>query len=310
MIYFYAEQTGPAFHLRGLTRFRVPVLSDRGADGVLDGAVVSPGYFDAMGFGLSAGRVFDAEALRPGGCRVAVVNQPAAELYFGGRAVGAAVIDGRGRRTTIVGTVHSPLLRTSQRAVEPTIYFPMTQDVEPRMTLMLGAREVDDEMLGAVRRRLAVVDGGRDEAVVTTLDAHLSRTALAPERIATILMATSAATALTLGVLGMYGAMSDSVRRRRREFALRIALGAQSWRVMAQVLSEGLRLAGAGALAGLIVSLLIAQALARLSPAAGTLNLLASLAGLIVLVAAVAIASVVPTRRALSADPLSIMRDN
>ena len=72
-----------------------------------------------------------------------MINQEAAELYFGGNAVGGAVIDGAGRRTEIVGVVHSTQLRTAQRRVEPTIYFPMAQDFRPRMSLILGARETN-----------------------------------------------------------------------------------------------------------------------------------------------------------------------
>ena len=115
-----------------------------------------------------------------------------------------------------------------------------------------------------MRRRLDDVPGGR-RPVVTTLDAHLSRTALASERIATMLVGASAATALTLGVLGMYGAMADAARQRRREIALRIALGAQGWRVIRQVLAEGLRLAGAGTVAGMLGSILVARWLARIA---------------------------------------------
>ena len=107
---------------------------------MLDANVVSASYFAAMGLSLIAGRVFPDDPA-PGGCRVGVINQEAAELYFGGNAVGGAVIDSAGRRTEIVGVVHSALLRTSQRRAEPAIYFPMAQDFLPRMTLILGARE-------------------------------------------------------------------------------------------------------------------------------------------------------------------------
>jgi putative ABC transport system permease protein len=240
-----------------------------------------------------------------------VINQEAAELYFGGRAVGAAVIDGAGRRTEIVGVVHAPLLRASQRRVEPAIYFPMGQDFLPLMTLILGAREPNDAMLASVRRAIEAVPGARPgDAVVTTLDAHLSRTALAPERIAAVLVGASAATALTLGVLGLYGAMTDAARQRRREIAVRIALGAQGWRVIRQVLAEGVRLAAAGTVAGLIGARLVARWLAGITPSAGAPTVWVWLAAPLVLVVAVAIASVLPARRALMVDPLTIMRDN
>jgi hypothetical protein len=306
-IFYYAEQIGTPEDRAGPATFRVPVLPAP-VSGVIDANVVSRRYFETAGLARVAGEAYP-ESPEPRGCRVGVINQEAAQLYFGGNAVGGAVIDGAGRRTEIVGVVHSPLLRTAQRRVEPTIYFPMAQDFLPRMTLVLSAREATDELLASVRRQLDAVAGGIP-ATVTTLDAHLSRTALAPERIATLLMGASAAMALTLGVLGMYGAMADSTRQRRREIAVRFALGAQRWRVIRQVLAQGLRLAAAGTVAGMLGSLVVARWLARFGPDAGTPTVWVWVAAPLALVGAAAIASVLPARRALTVDPLTIMRDN
>jgi hypothetical protein len=306
-IYYYAEQAGTPLEGDGPGRFRIPVGSTL-SSAMLDANAVSRSYFDAMGLTPIAGSVFPDDPV-PGGCRVGVINQEAAELYFGGNAVGGAVIDGGGRRTEIVGVVRSALLRTAQRRVEPTIYYPMAQDFRPRMTLILGTRDATAGMLAAVERRLDAVPGGRGPVMVTTLATHLGRTALAPERFATVLVGASAATSLALGVLGLYGAMAEAARQRRREIALRTALGAQRWRVIRQVLAEGLRLVGAGTVAGMVGSLLVARWLARLVPSAGLPTVWVWLAAPLVLLGAVAIASVLPARRALAADPLMIMRD-
>ena len=305
-IYYYAEQNGVPPDRKD-AHFRVPVRP-RQARGVLEASVVSQSYFYSLDLSPIAGKLF-SDDLPVHDCRVGVINQQAAERYFNGRAVGGAVIDGAGHRTRIVGVVQSPVLRTSQRRAEPAIYLPMSQDFQPRMTLLLNARTNDDRTLTAVRRALDLVPGGRSGSVVTTLEAHLSRTALAADRIATILVGAAAATALTLGILGLYGAMSDAARRRRREIAVRLALGAQSWRVIRQVLAEGIKLASVGAVAGLAGSLLVARWLSRVTPIAGGAPLWAWLAAPLVLMVSVAIASVLPARRAASVDPLTIMRD-
>ena len=185
----------------------------------------------------------------------------------------------------------------------------MAQDFLPLMTVIVKAREANDATLASVRRTLDSVGGGRSPAVVTTLEDHLKRVALAPERIAMVLVGASAATALALGVLGLYGAMADAARRRRREFGVRLALGAQSWRLIRQVLEEGVRLAVAGAAAGLLGSLIVARWLERITPSAGPLPLWVWLAAPLALLGAVAIASVLPARLALATDPLTIMRD-
>ena len=120
----------------------------------------------------------------------------------------------------------------------------------------------------------------------------------------------STATALALGVLGLYAVMADAARQRRREIALRIALGAQRWRVIRQLLAEAARLAGAGTVAGMLGSLLVARWLARITPTAGSPTVWVWLAAPLVLLGAVAMASVLPARRALMVDPLTMMRDH
>ncbi len=301
-IYYYADQTR-ILVASGTARFRIPVRLDA-SSAALDSNVVSAGYFAAMGWTLEDGRLF-ADDPR-GGCRVGVVNREAAELYFARNAVGAAVIDQAGRRTEIIGVVRSAPLRTFQRRVEPSIYFPMAQDFLLGMTLILEARQARDAILVDLHRRLEAVPGrGPAPVVVRTLESHLSQTALAPSRIATTLVAASAAMALSLGVLGMYGAMTDSARR-RREIAVRIALGAPGWRVIREVVSEGARLATAGTIAGMLGSILVARSLARITTDDGPVAVWVWVAAPLILIGAVVVAGVLPARRALTLDPITI----
>ena len=307
-IYYYAEQTATPLGHDGPARFRVPAPSEP-ARGVLDANVVSAGYFGVMGLTRVAGAVF-SDDVAPHSCRVGVLNEEAAELYFGGRAVGGAIIDDSGERTEIVGVVRSPLLRSSERRVQPAIYYPMAQDVQPRMTLILAAREATGAMVASVRQRLDEMTGGPPgRLIVTTLDAHLSATALATDRIATTLVGACAAAALMLGVVGLYGAVADAVRHRRREIAVRVALGAPGWCVVRLVLADGVRLAGAGTIAGMLGSLAVARWLTQIMPNAGSPTSCVWLAAPLVLTGVVAVASALPARWALGTDPLAIMRD-
>jgi ABC-type antimicrobial peptide transport system permease subunit len=185
----------------------------------------------------------------------------------------------------------------------------MRQDFMPRMMIMLGTSNATSELVAAVKQRIDAVPGGRDRASVITLDAHLARTALAAERIAASLVTTSAVMAIGLAVLGVYGALAESARYRRREMALRIALGAHGWRLVRQVLGDGMRLATAGALTGMAASALGAIWLRRIVPSAGAGAAWMWAVTPIVLFALVGVATIVPARRALSVDPLAIMRD-
>jgi ABC-type lipoprotein release transport system permease subunit len=292
--------------LDGEVTFLAPPAAEL-ESGLLDINLVSANYFDVMGLTLQAGELFEG---RGRGCRIGVVNEEAAARYFGGNAVGGAVIDANGRRTEIVGVVRSALLRSAQRLVEPALFLPVTQDYLPRMTAILAMSTARERTLEAIREKIAAVPGGRaDRLVVTTLDDHLSNTSLAPERIATTLVGTFAVIAIALGALGLYGLMADAARRRQREFAMRLALGAQGWRVVRLVMSEGMRLVAIGVTIGMLGSLLVARWLAAIVPSAGWPSPAIWIAPVVLLAGAVGLASVIPARRALSADLVSLMRD-
>ena len=274
----------------------------------LDVNVVSSNYFEVMGLATLAGRAFDHDHT---GCRVGVVNEEAASRYFGDQVVGSALIDRLGRRTTIIGVVRSIVLRAAQRAVEPALYLPVNQDFIPRMTMIMETGGASRSELRELHRRITLIPGGReDRVIVKTLDDHLSRTALAPERIATVLVGASAAIAVALGLLGLYGIMSDATRRRQREFALRIALGARGQHVIGQVIASGFRLVAAGTVAGMVGSLLVTQWISRITPSDEPLSPWIWASAPVTLAAAVLLAGVLPARKALGSDPLAIMRND
>ncbi|HEY6290458.1 MAG TPA: ABC transporter permease [Terriglobia bacterium] len=290
-------------------RFRAAVASELGW-AELETNVVSPGYLDAIGNKLIAGQGL-AGHKKSTECRIGIVNQEAADLYFDGNAVGAAVIDEQGRRTGIVGVVHSEPLGTFQRRAEPALYLPMSQDTLTRMSMMIRVRKVSGLLLDDLLRRLEAVPGHAPSPVlVRTFEAYLNQTSLAPLRIATLILGVSATMALLLSVLGLFGALNDAARQRRRELAIRIALGAQRWRVIGQVLGEGVRLAAAGTLAGMLASLALSRWMSGITRGSGWPALWVWLAAPIALAGVVTMASVLPARRALMVNPLMIMRED
>lgn len=309
-VYFdYSNHEGsPPQKVRNV-RFQTPIASEL-ASADFETNVVSPDYFDAVGGKVVAGQGFGGHS-KPTGCRSGIVNQEAADLYFGGNAVGAAVIDEQGRRTDIVGVVHSEPLGAFQRRAEPTLYFPMSQDVLTSMSMIVELRDVNGPTLADLRRRLDAVPGrGPSPIVVRTFKTYLNQTSLAPLRIATLLVGSSATMALLLSVLGLFSALSDAARQRRRELAIRIALGASRWRVIGLVLGEGVRLACVGALVGLLMSLASSREMSGITPGSGSPALWVWVAAPLALAAVVTIASVLPARRALMTNPLAIMHDD
>lgn len=306
-VYYYTDHSEVPDSIPG-AHFRAPAVSPL-ASARLSGNVVSPGYFNALGLSLLAGRQF-FEHQATGRARVGAVNQEAADLYFSGKPLGAGMIDEQGIRTEIIGVVRSRALGTFQQHAEPAIYFPMQQDCAQRMTLILDGSKVNKGTLADLRLKIESVPGGGSAPIrIETLDAHLARSALAPLRIATLLNSALAFLALVLSVLGLFSAQSDAERQGRRELALRIALGAQRWRIVLSVITGAVQISLAGTGIGILVSLLFLRVLASeisifSSPPVWVWLMVALLPA-----ATVIIASLIPAFRASLVDPLTIMRD-
>lgn len=289
--------------------FRVPLVPP--AAGIeLDENVVSANYFAALGMPFIAGQPFPNYQI-PGQGRVAVINQEAADLYFSGNPLGAGVIDENGVRTEIIGVVRSQTFGTFQQHAEPAIYFPMGQDCPPRMTLILKHSKWDRAVATRLRQRVEGVSGRASIPVaINTLDAQLTQSGLAGLRIATLIGGMSAATALLLGILGLLSAQTDAERRRRRERAIRIALGAQRWRIVFLVLQEAGQLVLVGTLIGTSLSFaLLRWLLADFSALAAPPFQVWLIAPLLP-AAAVLIACMLPARRASRISPSRIMRES
>ena len=178
------------------------------------------------------------------------------------------------------------------------------------MTMNVRTREGNSPTVADVERVIERVPGmGPAPPVIKTLETHLAQTSLAPLRIATMIFAASATLALLLSILGLFGALSDAARERRRELAIRIALGAQRWRVIRQVLGEGGRLGCAGVVIGTLASLLLWRPMTRIIPGDGSPALWVWFVAPLVLAGVVVIASFLPARGALIVNPLMIVRD-
>ena len=125
-----------------------------------------------------------------------------------------------------------------------------------------------------------------------------------------MLVAAFATIALLLAAVGVYGLISYSVAQRTREIGIRVALGAQPRQVLAQIMREGMKLAVVGVGLGLLSALAAGRALATFLfgvPATDPLTL-GSVAALLLAVAA--LATYIPSRRALGVDPLTALRSD
>ena len=305
--YNAADRTGATSKSITSVQYRAAVRSEL-PSAELDANVVSDNYFTALAIPVTAGKDFD-HRLR-GDCRVALVNREAADLYFGSKAVGAAVIDDRGLRTKIIGIVKPELFTSFQRHSAPAIYFPLWHDSLSRMTLITPVQVRTDSVLRRLRDKIEAVPGrGPAPVVVETFDAYLAKTELAPVRIASVIIAASATIALMLSILGLLGTLSDAARERRRELTIRVALGDRGWQIAWRVLSRGVRLALAGSMLGTVVSLLCLRLLGPVIAFGRTPAVWVWLVSPLALTGAVLIAGMLPARRASIVNISTIMRD-
>jgi hypothetical protein len=306
-IYFYTRQGAVDVDPRVPVRFSVPILPPV-VRGVVDLYVVSSDYFQRMGLTLGAGEVF-TDGAPSDVCRAGVINEQAAQLYFDGDAIGGALIDGAGLRTTIVGVVHDVRLRATQRSVEPSLYVPLAENFQPRMHLLLGSTGASVERQQGIRTRLAAIDGGnRRRLAVTSLADSMRRTALAPERIATLLLTVASVNALAIGILGVYRVMADDVIARRREIAIRSALGARRSRLIGMVVVKAARLAALSGIAGVLAAWLLARWMSKTTGIGGDPILWVWLSGPAVLLAAAVLASLASASSLLPVAPVAAMR--
>ena len=305
--YTYATQPAlpPAGSGAQTFRTRSPLEARRHAG--LEVNVVTANMFALLQATLVSGRWF-APQDDTAPCQRAVVNQEAADRYFNGDATGGAVISADGQRAEIIGVARVGQFRTMQPRPRPMVYYLLTQKPAARMILMVRTPEASWPFIAAVERRLGGIAGGGLVAPMTTLDAQMRKTSMAADRITLAIVGTCAVMALGLSLIGVYAVMADSVWRRKREIALRVALGARAWSITASVMAEGLRLAVIGAVAGVVGALIYARFSDAL-PGAGVPPLWILAGAPLLLMLIVAIGSVVPSRRALKLDPNVALRE-
>ena len=129
----------------------------------------------------------------------------------------------------------------------------------------------------------------------------------APGRLA-VLLSLLAGLALLLGAVGVYGMISHFVTRRMREYGIRLALGLQPGRVVAQVLGRGLRLVALGSGIGIIAALLFTRLLSSLLYGVEATDASALAGAVLALLIAGALAAFVPARRASRTNPAFVLR--
>ena len=269
---------------------------------------VSPDYLRAEGTTLLRGRDFtwhdDKSATR-----VAVVNLESARRIFGSaeRAIGSYFKMPDGTRVQVVGVTengkYSSLTEDPQRAV----FLPILQSPAGAGFLVVRSSR-DHRILGpAIRNTLHGLDAALPVEIETRYDEMV--TVLFPAQMATITLGVMGGIGALLAITGIFGMAAYSVSKRVRELGIRVALGAQRKEVLKAALGRAFRLLAFGSAAGLLLGILASRLLAFIVLEATPRDPLV-LTGVVVAMAMLGlIATCIPARRALSIDPMVLLRE-
>jgi len=275
---------------------------------------ISAGYLETAGATVIAGRTFtndDRIDTEP----VAIVNESFARRFFPGEeALGRRILStarnigplglnvlGRGpfRIVGVIADIHQAPLGQPD---EPVIYHTIRQFPYRPMTLV--ARGADEATLAtAMRTALRSLDPTLPLSNVSTIDARVRARAAAPRLLMAVLLAFAALTSL-LAAIGVYGLLACIVNDRRRELAIRLALGARPASLARLVTSHGLILAAGGIGAGLAIAQIARGLLTAVLFQTRTTDAAAAAATGGLLFAAAAVACLAPALRAARVAPL------
>jgi predicted permease len=272
-------------------------------------AVHTP-YFSTLGVAIVRGRAFTS-ADRDGAPRVAIVSDAlAAATWPGQDPIGKRLkfggLDSPNEWLTVVGVAGTTRYRELVTP-RPTLYVPVEQ-----LFISGGRLAIRTAAAPAfVARVVADAVRATDPTVRVTRVAPYSdyvRVPLAWPRFNALLLGTFAVAALLLSAVGLYGVMAASVRQRQSEIGVRLALGATAVDVRRLVLGEGLRLAVAGAIAGLALAFAATRVLRGLLFETEPLDPSSLGTAALVLVGAALLATWLPARRAMRVDPIEVLR--
>ena len=241
---------------------------------------------------------------------VAVVTEDLANYYWpGGDPIGKQLrFAGSQADTawhTVVGVTRAFNYRTLRRAT-PTVLFPYRQQFQQGLFAVRTSRDLSS-ILPDLRRAVSASDQDVVLWRAQTMDQMLAGP-LGRPRLEAFLLLAFAGTALVLAAVGLYGVTAYLVRQQTREIGIRIALGADTRRVLEFALGGAMRVAIVGVVVGAAISLVGSRMLTAQLFAISPGDPVAFVGAAAVLVLAIAVASFVPARRATRIDPTQALR--
>jgi predicted permease len=281
---------------------------------------VYPDYLKAASTAVLAGRTFtwhdDLNSTS-----VAVVNREFAGKIFGSvsaalggyfktRGRGPGVIgelEGNGLRVQVVGVVEDGKYKSLTEAPEPAMFLPLLQAPSSETWMVLRSGRDPQQLASAIRSTMRELDSGLP-AYVQTWDSELT-VALFPSRMATISLGVLGVLGAMLSITGIFGMAAYSVSKRLRELGIRIALGAQPRQLLRAALGRPFKLLFFGSAAGLLLGILATRVLASVVYLATPRDPVVLTGVVLVMMLLGLLATWIPAQRAMSVDPVTLLRE-
>jgi putative ABC transport system permease protein len=271
---------------------------------------VTNGYFEMLNQPVVVGRDFRASD-GPNEPDVAIVNQNFVEQYFGGGDAIGKTVWPRGRdgglEATIVGVIADSRTNDLTAAAEPELYLTLWQASAFSKHLVVRSTASAEVIAGSVRAALRDIAPTVAIENIKTLD-DIRGESLASRNFATQLLIGFAVIACVLTLGGVYSVLSLTVATRRREIAIRAAVGAERARLLGFVMKQGLKMIVVGAAAGVIVSIALSRLLQSWLFGVNATDPLTLLGATALFVLFGLITCWVPAQRASAIEPVEALR--
>ncbi|HYL63373.1 MAG TPA: ABC transporter permease [Candidatus Methylomirabilis sp.] len=295
---------------RGSLVFTDETADLRSSNAVADSFLfsVSPGYFRAAGTAVLSGRVFTwhDDKNQP---RVALINQELARKIFGSatNALGRYFKTRDGARIQVVGIVEDGKYNRLTEDQQPAMFLPILQSPSSQTYFLVRSGRDPGQLVAGIRSAVRSLDAGLP-LYIEPLNKQLD-TALFASRMAALALGVMGMMGAMLSITGIFGMAAYSVSKRLRELGIRMALGAQRKEVLQAALGRAFKLLAFGSAAGLILGLLASRVLASVVFQATPRDPVV-LTGVVLAMALLGLlATWIPAQRALSLDPVTLLRE-
>jgi len=271
---------------------------------------VGPDYFKTLRIPILQGREFNDHDVDTVPC-VAIVNQSMAHKYWsrGDRSnvLGSQIQVGK-RACAVVGVSRNIIYRSATYdSGDPVVYLSILQDYQGWFSIVMRATASVQNLLPELDREVSALDSTLPINDIETLHDHV-QTSYADAKVPAEMIGVYGICSLLVATLGVYAGLAYSVVERTKEFALRVALGAERQRIFSMVLRESGRIAVGGIVVGAIGAFFAVRVMKSLLYGVSPFDPLSAAAAVLLLAVTAGFAAWLPARRAASIEPMQALR--